>query len=119
MIGRDEGRYPTEEPLRALEELERVLRRHDWFYEMADSYSVWERGRRERREVEGRLVVCGRRWPETVRALVEEHVPRVFRETMLQIAGLGKEREEVVEGREVDWESEEGVAEETFGATCG
>jgi hypothetical protein len=34
------------------EEFRRILKKHDWFYNMSDDPSVWMRGNKERTEIE-------------------------------------------------------------------
>lgn len=68
-----EDKYLTwQKPETDVEKLEMLLRVHDWWYMMSDSYSVYSDGELERKEIEALMQVVGE---PTASALYQKYSP--------------------------------------------
>jgi hypothetical protein len=59
--------------------LDRLLARHDWYFDYADDYSVWCRGRDERAAINAeqkRLIHEGLATAEEIAALTDKYRPK-------------------------------------------
>lgn len=49
----------SEDHLTNIVKLKQALRTHDWFYQFSDDHSVWERGRKESRQINELIKLTG------------------------------------------------------------
>ncbi len=38
--------------------LEKILKKHDWYFDYSDDHRVWEKGRNERDEIRRQMDIC-------------------------------------------------------------
>jgi hypothetical protein len=62
-----------------LNTLERLLQRHDWYYEYSDDYNAWGRGRDERSAINNeqrRLISEGLATADEITVLTDKYRPK-------------------------------------------
>jgi len=62
-----------------LNDLDRFLRSHDWYFDYSDDYSVWKKGMAERAAInteQKRLIDSGLATVEEVQELTQKYAPK-------------------------------------------
>jgi hypothetical protein len=62
-----------------LNDLDRFLRSHDWYFDYSDDYSVWKKGMAERSSInteQKRLIDSGLATVEEVQELTQKYAPK-------------------------------------------
>ena len=62
-----------------LNDLDRFLRSHDWYFDYSDDYSVWKKGMAERSAInteQKRLIDSGLATVEEVQELTQKYAPK-------------------------------------------